>query len=104
DRVEELSEIEMTLREHYRNKREHYTFQWPPDYDRALFRIFSPEQANDSAPGAAEFLHRHRRTLCHEVAEGTGAHQYAINQMLSHMINRCRELKLRVNLSQDHTW
>lgn len=104
NRVEELPEIEITLREHYHNKREHYTFQWPPDYDRTLRRIFSQEPSNDSAPGAAEFLLRHRRTLCHEVAEGTGAHQYAINQMLSHMINRCRELNLRVNLTQDHTW
>lgn len=102
--VEELPEIEKTLREHYHNKREHYRFQWPPDYDRALLRIFSPEPGNDSAAGAAEFLLRHRRTLCHEVAEGTGAHQYAINQMLSQMINRCRELKLRVNLTQDNTW
>ena len=104
NRVEELPEIEMTLREHYHNKREHYTFQWPPDYDRALHRIFTQEPSNDSAPGAAEFLLRHRRTLCHEVSEGTGAHQYAINQMLSHMINRCRELNLRVDLSQEHTW
>lgn len=104
DRVEELPQIEMTLREHYHKKREHYAFKWPPDYDRALFRIFSPDPGNNSATGAAEFLVRHRRTLCHEVAQGTGAHQYAINQMYSHMINRCRELKLRVNLAQDNTW
>jgi len=104
DRVEELPQIQMTLREHYYKKREHYAFKWPPDYDRALFRIFSPDPSNNSASGASEFLVRHRRTLCHEVAQGTGAHQYAINQMYSHMINRCRELKLRVNLAQDNTW
>jgi len=31
-------------------------------------------------------------------------HQYAINQMVLHMINRCRELKLNLNLKHDHTW
>jgi len=103
-RVEELPEIEMTLRDHYNKKRQHYTFQWPPDYDRALFRIFSPEPANNSDASAAQFLRRHRRALCHEVAEGTGAHQYAINQMLLQMMNRCRELKLKVNQTQDNTW
>jgi hypothetical protein len=102
-RVEDLREVEMTLREHYHNKREHYTFQWPQDYDRALFRIFTPALGNN--PGdAAQFLARHRRKLCHEVAEGTGAHQYAINQMLSHMISRCQELKLRTTLTHDRTW
>jgi hypothetical protein len=32
------------------------------------------------------------------VAEGTGAHEYAIDQLLAHMINRCRDLKLRLEL------
>ena len=99
DRVEDLREITLTLRDHYRKKREHYAFQWPPDYDRALFRIFSPGRGNHSDTAAASFLLRHRRTLCNEVSEATGAHQYAINQMLSHMINRCRELNLRLNLT-----
>ena len=101
DRVEELHELQLTLRDHYRKKREHYAFQWPPDYDRALLRIFSPGRGNHSDGGAASFLVRHRRTLCNEVSEATGAHQYAINQMLSHMINRCRELGLHLNLTHN---
>jgi hypothetical protein len=35
------------------------------------------------------------------VAEGTGVHNYAIDQVLAHIINRCRELKLRVCLDQE---
>jgi hypothetical protein len=104
ERVEELSEIKTTLFDHYQRKREHYAFRWPPDYDRALKRIFVSESNHNSAPAAAGFLSRHRRELCHEVAEGTGAHHYAIDQMLSHMINRCRELKLKVDPAQDRTW
>ena len=101
DRVDDLSELRMTLREHYQNKRQHYSLQRPPDYDRDLLRIFSSDPNHGSYPSAAGFLVRHRRLLCHEVAEGTGVHQYAIDQMLSQMINRCRALKLRVNLSRD---
>jgi hypothetical protein len=104
DRVDDLRDIRITLREHYQNKRQHYALQWPPDYDRELLRIFSSEPKYDSRPSAAGFLLRHRRALCHEVAEGTGVHQYAIDQMLAQMINRCRELKLRVPLTRDHTW
>jgi len=101
-RAEDLPEIEITLREHYRNKKKHYAFQWPPNYDRDLLRIFSSEPRHESCPSAVSFLQRHRRELCHEVAEGTGAHNYAIDQKLSHMTNRCRELNLRVCLTPEH--
>jgi len=103
DRVDDLSEIQITLREHYRKRREHYRLQWPPIFDRDLLRIFSSESRHSSRPSAAGFLLRHRRALCHEVAEGTGVHQYAIDQMVSQMVTRCRELNLRVNLARDHT-
>ncbi|HZS08708.1 MAG TPA: putative zinc-binding metallopeptidase [Blastocatellia bacterium] len=102
EKVEDLREIEKTLREHYRQKRRHYDFQWPPDYDRDLLRIFSSEPRHKSCPGAVSFLRRYRRELCNEVGEGTGVHIYAIDQMLGQMINRCRELKLRVGLKPEH--
>jgi hypothetical protein len=101
-RVEDLPDIATTLREHYQKKRQYYAFQWPPDYDRDLRRIFSTELRHQSCPSAVSFLRRHRRALCNEVAEGTGAHTYAIDQMLAHMMNRCRELKLRVGLKPEH--
>jgi hypothetical protein len=101
--VAELSEIKMTLQEHYENKRRQYDFQWPPDYDRDLLRIFSTEPGDRTAPSAVGFLRRHRLEFCHEVAEGTGAHEYAIDQMLAHMINRCRDLKLRLGLAPEET-
>jgi hypothetical protein len=100
--VARLAGIETTLREHYDNKQRHYAFQWPPDYDRDLLRIFSSEPRHHLAPSAVSFLQQSRREICHEVAEGTGVHEYAIDQMLVHMTNRCRELGLRVGLSQEH--
>ena len=102
ERVEELHRIKITLREHYRKKRQYYDFMWPPDYDRDLLRIFSADSRNNHGPSAVSFLRRHRRVLCSQVSEGTGVHPYAINQMFGEMIKRCRELKLRVSLTPEH--
>jgi hypothetical protein len=99
-RVEQLREVKITLREHYQKKRGHYDFQWPPDYDRDLRRIFSSDARRNSSPSAVSFLRRHRREFCGEVAEGTGVHSYAIDQMYAAMINRCRDLKLRLALTE----
>jgi hypothetical protein len=101
EKAEQISEISTTLRDHYRIKRSHYDFEWPSDYDRDLRRIFSSEERHRSRMSAVVFLRRHRRELCAEVGEGTGAHNYAIDQMFVQMINRCRELKLRVGLTSE---
>jgi hypothetical protein len=101
-KVEKLTGITLTLRQHYHKKRKHYAFQGPPDYDRDLLRIFSLEPRHKTSPSALSVLRRFRRELCHEVSEGTGVHTYAIDQMLIYMMNRCRELKLRVALTEEH--
>jgi hypothetical protein len=101
-READLPEIKITLREHYYRKRQHYAFNSPPDYDSDLLRIFSSEPRHKDCPSAVSFLRRHRRELRNEVAEGTGVHTYAIDQLLALMMNRCRELKLRVSLKPEH--
>jgi hypothetical protein len=102
-RVEELSEIEITLREHYQKKQHHYAFRWPPDFDRDLLRVFSSDSRDNSCASAVSFLRRHRRALCREVADGTGVHNYAIDQIIAHIINRCKELRLRACLDPEQT-
>jgi hypothetical protein len=89
DRVEELPEIERTLREHYKAKREHYALRLPPDYDRALLRIFSSEP-DQFCSGCSRISPSTSPNALSRSRDGTGVHQYAINQMLSHMISRCR--------------
>jgi len=96
NKVEPLSEIKLTLREHYRRKREHYAFEWPAFYDRDLRLIFSAAPRHKASLSAAAFLRNAGRELCEVVAEGTGVHQYTINRLLQDMIERCRKLKLRV--------
>ncbi|HEY2933863.1 MAG TPA: hypothetical protein VGK99_19160 [Acidobacteriota bacterium] len=100
-KVDPLSTLYRTLREHYRRKRQHYAFEWPAYYDRDLLRIFSPDPRYMSRPTAAVFLRGIRSELCHMVAEGTGVHHYAINHLLELMIERCKELKLRLSTREN---
>jgi hypothetical protein len=95
-KVEPLSALKGTLREHYRRKRERYDFEWPAVYDRDLNRIFSDDPRHKSKQSAASFLRGVRREVRQIVAEGTGVHQYTIDHVLQNMIDRCKELKLRV--------
>jgi hypothetical protein len=101
--VEPVSQMKLTLREHYRRKREHYAFEWPAVYDRDLRRVFSADSRYRHRPSAASFLREFRRELCEAVAEGTGVHQYTINHVLQHMIERCKKLRLRMTFSQSET-
>ncbi len=102
-KVEPLSEIKISLREHYRRKRELYSLEWPAFYDRDLQKVFSADGRKGSRPTAASFLRHNRRELREIVAEGTGVHQYTIDYVLKHMIERSKNLKLRVANSQKQT-
>ena len=95
-RIEPLSRSRLTLGEHYARRRRHYALQWPAFYDRDLRRIFSQASRHRSRPTAASLLRHLRRELCQAVSAGTGVHQYTINYVLQHMIERCKRLKLRV--------
>ena len=101
ERVDPLSRLRKTLRRHYKAKREHYGLEYPNFYDRDLRRLFSdaPEFAGNMS--AAKLLRRARNEVRRKVAGWTGAYQYTIDQVLEDMIERCRELKLRLTGSED---
>ena len=98
--VEAIREINTTLGEHYQRKREHYAFEWPANYDRDLRRIFSDDPRHASCPSAVSFLRRIRGELRNVVAEGTGVHHYAVDQLIKQMADRSKELKLRVAIAE----
>jgi hypothetical protein len=100
--VEPLAQLRITLREHYWRKRQYYAVAWPAYYDRDLRRIFSQDQRHASRPTAASFLRRIRHELCKVVAEGTGLHLYTIDHVLNNMIERSKELKLRLATKERH--
>lgn len=95
-RVDPLSRLRKTLREHYKEKREHYGLAYPNFYDRDLRRLFSDAPAFGSNPTAAAFLRRIRKEVRRKVAGWTGEYQYTIDQVLEDIIGRCRELSLRL--------
>jgi hypothetical protein len=49
----------------------------------------------------SDFISRHRRELRRLVAEWTGIYQYTVDRVLEDMINRSRELKLRLAVPEE---
>jgi hypothetical protein len=99
--VEPLLALKKTLREHYRRKRTYYSMHWPASYERNLYRIFSPDSRSHSSTSAAQFLRHIRADVAAVVARGTGVHHYTINHIVRHMIVRCRELNLHLNMPHE---
>jgi len=100
-RVEPLHAVRKTLRQHYQRKRRHYGVDYPAFYDRDLRRLFSdePEYANNMA--ASQFIARIRKQVRQVVSSWTGIYQYTIDQVLEEMIERSRQLKLRLRVPED---
>jgi hypothetical protein len=94
--VEPLSSLQHTLKEHYAAKRAHFAWPWPANYDQELRRIFSDDPKDAAAPPATRYLRRARGVLRTRIAEGTGVHAYAVDQLLRQMIARAQSLGLRV--------
>jgi len=102
EEVDPLSMLRTTLRQHYRNKRRYYGVDYPNFYDRDLRRLFSDAPDFADQMTAAQFINRIRRPVRRAVAGWTGIYQYTIDQVLEDMIERCRELKLRLAVPEDH--
>ena len=100
-RPHSLREIRKTLREHYEAKRRLYAVDYPHFYDRDLRRLFSDAPQYGGNESAARFLRRIRPELRRVVAHWTGEYRYTIDQVLGEMIDRCRELKLRLDRHED---
>jgi len=96
-RVDPLRSVRKTLREHYQQKRKHYGLDHANFYDNDLKRLFSDAVQHRQMPSAAAFLRQLRPMLRRQVAFWTGEYHYTIDQVLGEMIERCRELKLRVH-------
>lgn len=101
--IDPLRSIRKTLREHYEKKREYYGLEHPNFYDRDLRRLFSDKPEHARMQTAAAFLRRCRSDIRRSVAKWTGEYQYTIDQVLSEMVERCRELKLRLAAGEEET-
>jgi hypothetical protein len=99
--VDSLHRIRRTLGYHYRQKRRHYGVDHPNFYDRDLRRIFSDDPEFAANITAAAFIERIRKPLRRVVASWTGVYQYTVDRVLEDMIERCRDLKLRLAVPEE---
>jgi hypothetical protein len=99
--LDPISRLRKTLRTHYQRKREHYGLDYPSIYDNDLRKLFSADKAHLRNTTAAAFLSRIRSELRHAVARWTGEYSYTIDQVIQEMIERCRELELRLGSSPE---
>ncbi|EMI21978.1 hypothetical protein RMSM_01097 [Rhodopirellula maiorica SM1] len=94
--IDPVSRLRKTLRTHYQRKREHYGVDYPSIYDADLRKLFSSDEEHRRNVTAAAFLSRIRNELRTIVAHWTGEYTYTIDQVIQEMIERCRELNLRL--------
>lgn len=102
-----LHTIRRTLRRHYQRRRAHYGVLHPDAYDRSLRVLFvAPHPTGSDTPSpaaAAAFLERVRRAVRRRVQRWTGEYAYAIDRTLQDIIERCRQLDLRLAKSEVET-
>jgi hypothetical protein len=96
-----LSSLRRRLRVHYKRKRRHYRVDEGSFYDRDLRRLFSAAPEHAAGLPAARFLTRIRGEVRRRVRRWTGQRQYLIDQVLEDMVERCRELGLRLAASEE---
>jgi Putative zinc-binding metallo-peptidase len=99
--LDPLSSLKKTLRQHYRRKRRHYGIDYPSFYDRDLRRLFSDAPEFSQHITAAQFLTRIRKPIRKLVSDWTGIYQYTIDQVFMDMIERCRQLNLRLAVTEE---
>ena len=102
-KVDPLARLKKTLGEHYKQKREHYGLDHPDFYESDLRNLFSDSPQYAKNMSAASFVRRIRREVRSTVASFTDSYQYTIDQLLSKIIDRCRELNLRLTEPEELT-
>jgi hypothetical protein len=101
--MDPLSKLRKTLGEHYRKKREHYGLDHPDFYESDLRNLFSDSPQYAKNPSAARWIRKIRREVRGTVASFTDSYQYTIDQLIEGIIERCRELNLRLSESEEAT-
>jgi putative zinc-binding metallo-peptidase len=94
--VDPLPRLRKTLGEHYRKKREHYGLDHPDFYDGDLRNLFSDSPAYARKLSADKFVSKIRKEVRTSVASFTDSYQYTIDQLISRIVKRCRELNLHL--------
>ncbi len=93
--VEQVTTLRKTIRAHYEKRRAQYSVAFPDIWDTDLRRVFSDDPRHRDREAASTFLRRNRSELRRMVARWTGEYQFTLDLVLTNMIGRCRQLRLR---------
>ncbi len=97
ERVEDIADLTGTLGDYYLAKRSRYRLALRETYDRDLRRLFSEPSGGANERRAASFLREVRPEIRKLVSLSTGEYQYAVDRVLSEIIQRVDELGLIVS-------
>jgi Putative zinc-binding metallo-peptidase len=103
DEVRLLRSLKHTLGRHYERRKSHYLRVTVDFYSRDLMRLFAPRDQTRSRETACSVLRRLRPGLRETVAFWTGIDKYTVNQVIDGMIDRARDLDLRLTVSRSET-
>ncbi len=94
--VEPLKIARRTLRQHYALMVRHYRGDDAERIDKILTRVFTPQRQRRGQTGAARMLREELPVLRRRIARRLGASEYLVQEILEHLIDRCRILRLFV--------
>jgi hypothetical protein len=95
-RVADFDCLNVKLKNHYLRKRKLYEDAYEDFYDADLQKLFSaPEDATDRLK-ASVFLRQNRKNLLESICSWSNGRKYRVNELLSDLIARCRDLDLYV--------
>ena len=94
--VDPLPRLRQTLREHY-------GLDHPDFYESDLRNLFSDAPQYAKHATAASFVRRIRKEVRGTVASFTDSYHYTVDRLIEKIINRCRELNLRLTESEAST-
>jgi hypothetical protein len=96
-RIEPISGVTRTLREHYQTLHERYEIDCTPEnFDAQLQKLFAGPESR-RAELAADFLKKHRHDVGRVVSQWTGENLYNVHQVLNKMIQSAERLRLTVS-------
>jgi len=95
-RVADYDCLSVKLKTHYARKRKLYEDAYADFYDKDLVKLFSAPENAENRMKAAVFLRQNRKMLLEAVCDWSNGRKYRVNELLSDLIARCRELDLYV--------
>ena len=103
ERTDSLPSLRSTLREYYRRRKAVYGEEDRSVYDHDLRRLFTSTTPARGRKRASTFLREQRLNLRRQVSRWTGLRPFAVDEVVRGMIQRSRELGLRVSHSEHET-